>query len=217
MFNLDPMVMLLTLPGIILGFAFHEFSHAIVADRLGDPTPRNQGKLTLDPRVHIDLFGLILIILLGFGWAKPVQTSPRYFKHPKRDSNLVALAGPVINLAIALSFGILLKIIIIGGLQLNTSSTLFDTLIKLCFYTIRINIVLFIFNLLPVPGLDGFHVLKNLIPLRNYNIIYALEKYGTIILIIIIVTPVASYVIGGPIAFVQNTIFQLLDLSRYFL
>lgn len=107
---------IMMIPGILLGFVFHEYAHAIMADRLGDPTPRQQGRITLDPRAHIDWIGFFMIILVGFGWAKPVMTNTRYYKKPRRDDILVSIAGPFMNLIIAIVFLLLIKLIDILGI-----------------------------------------------------------------------------------------------------
>ncbi|MCX7746624.1 MAG: site-2 protease family protein [Clostridia bacterium] len=211
MFDLDLTTILLTVPGVILGFSVHEFSHAIVADRLGDPTPRNQGKLTLSPKEHIDPVGLILILFAGFGWAKPVETNPRNFRNPKRDSTLVSLAGPVSNLLIAILFGILLKIILAANIFDSTNSV-GNNLILVFDRVIWINVILFVFNLIPIPPLDGFHVLSNIISFKNYNIINFLYRYGFVILIIFILTGFFSKVIRPLYISIYNTIYTLLGI-----
>ena len=112
MLNLDLKRIALILPAVLVGFTIHEFSHAIVAVRLGDNTPRDQGRLTLNPIAHIELIGLIMILFAGFGWAKPVQINPNNFKNRKNDEILVSLAGPFSNLLFGIGFGLLLKILI---------------------------------------------------------------------------------------------------------
>ena len=213
MFNLDPITILLTIPGVLIGLSFHEFAHAIVSDRLGDPTPRNQGRLTLSPLPHIDIIGFILIAIVGFGWAKPVQINTRYYRNPRRDEILVSIAGPLMNLAVAFIFTVFIKISLVISLDSMVSGNLYQAIINILFYTIHINIMLFVFNLIPIPPLDGFHVLANIIPARNYKIVYTLERYGFIILILIVVTPAASYIISPPIRFLLNALFTLMGIS----
>lgn len=208
MLNFDIVNILLTLPGIVIGFVFHELAHAVVADRLGDPTPRRQGKLTLDPRVHIDPIGLLLILFFSFGWAKPVMTDTRYFKKPRRDDILVSIAGPFTNLLIAILFALIFKLFLVGGL-LNGIGSLATQVVSLFIATMRINIVLFVLNLLPIPGLDGFHVLANLIPYKHYNIVYTLQQYAPIIFILLIITRVTGYIIGIPVEIIFSTILSV--------
>lgn len=216
MLGTDPLTFLYSVliktPGILIGLAFHEFAHAYASDRLGDPTPRLQGRLTLSPLPHIDILGLILILFAGFGWAKPVQVNPRNYHKPRRDEIIVSIAGPFMNLLLAVTFGLLLKALyipfIVNMLSVNVITILgaiFDT-------ALFINLMLFIFNLLPVPPLDGYHVLANLISYRHYNFLRTLEQYGSIILILLIVTPVSRYIIQPPITFLYNAIATVLGL-----
>jgi Zn-dependent protease len=196
MFGMNTILdILYTVPGIIIGFAFHEFAHAYVSDRLGDPTPRNLGRLTISPLSHIDPIGFILILIAGFGWARPVPVNSRYYKNPRRDEILVSLAGPGMNLLLAIVFSVLLKVLTVYGLYSMNNS---DIIYNLFMSTIWINIVLFVFNLIPLPPLDGYHILINIIPTTNYKLFYYLEQYSTIILILLIISRAASVIIGIP-------------------
>ncbi|HHW49287.1 MAG TPA: site-2 protease family protein [Clostridiaceae bacterium] len=212
MFNRSILDILIGIPGIVIGLAFHEFAHAFTADRLGDPTPRYQGRLTLSPLPHIDPIGFIMILLLGFGWAKPVQINTRYFKKPRRDEILVSLAGPVTNLLIAIVFATIIRLLFTSTLLFSMNVRTLSILYSMFDYVIRINIVLFLFNLMPLPPLDGFHVLSNIIPLRYYRFTYTLQKYSTIILILFIVTNISSYLIGRPAGLIYNTILRIFGI-----
>jgi Zn-dependent protease len=203
---------LLTIPGILIGLSFHEFAHAFMSDRLGDPTPRSQGRLTLSPRAHIDLIGFIFILFFKFGWAKPVQVNPRYYKNPRRDDVLVSLAGPVMNLLIAIIFTLLFKGSIIFGLNNVLGNSAFTILVSLIDYTVLINVMLLVFNLVPIPPLDGYSVLSNFVPYRNREILYKLEQYSTIILIIFIITPLSKYVIGIPVQYVYTLLYSIFGI-----
>jgi len=210
--DFDVQRMLFTVPGILIGFAFHEFAHAYVADKLGDNTPRYQGRLTLSPLAHIDIIGFLMIVLVGFGWAKPVQINTRNFKNIRRDDMLVSLAGPAINLIIAVIFSILVRIYIISGIGANFDATLNAIIIALLDYTAWINIILFVFNLLPIPPLDGFHILSDIMPFRNYRLLNTLERYGSLVLILLIITRVTDYIIGIPAIYISNGISSLLSI-----
>lgn len=212
MFNFNIIEILLTIPGIIIGLAFHEFAHALAADRLGDPTPRSQGRLTLSPLPHIDPIGFLLLIFARFGWAKPVQINTRYFKKPRRDEILVSLAGPFMNLFLAVVFTGLIKLFHTMGFFEMFSSSIASNLIFMLMYTVLINIVLFLFNLIPLPPLDGFHILANIIHPRNYKLIYALQQYSTIILLLIIVTNITSYIISPPANFIFLMLRRLFSI-----
>ncbi|MBR0307817.1 MAG: site-2 protease family protein [Mogibacterium sp.] len=145
---------LLTLPGIIIGLSLHEFAHAFVSDRLGDPTPRRQRRVTINPLAHIDWIGFAALVLVGFGWGKPVEIDPRYYKHRRRDEFLVGIAGVTMNLIVAIILSIPARWMVktfTGGV-----SDLTYNIYLMIFYAISINIVLMIFNLIPCPPLDGW-------------------------------------------------------------
>ena len=213
MFNLDPIQMLYRLPAIIIGLSFHEFAHAYVSDRLGDPTPRSQGRLTLSPIPHIDIIGFILILVVGFGWAKPVQINPRHYKNLRRDEALVSIAGPLMNLLLAFVFTFIMKMLFLFGPQLNLSEKLGIIIYNIVDYCIFINIILFIFNLIPLPPLDGSHVLFSILPRRFYKIFHFLEQYGTIIFIIIVVTPIASYILSPISNYIYDNLMNLFRIG----
>lgn len=210
MFNFDPVQMLMTMPGIVIGLAFHEFAHAFTADRLGDPTPRSQGRLTLSPLPHIDWLGFILIMLLGFGWAKPVQINSKYLKNPRRDDILISLSGPFANVLVAVLFIILLKFFLLSSGSFGLSQNLFENFANIFLYAIYINFMLAIFNLIPIPPLDGFHVLANMIPMRSYAIIETLYRYSSVILILLIATGMTSRILTPVLGFLMNFVYAFL-------
>jgi len=171
------------IPGILLAFTFHEYAHAITADRLGDKTPRFQGRLTLNPIAHIDPMGFILILIMGFGWAKPVQTNPSAFKNYYKDDLKVSVAGPLANLILGLLFAILYV------LFKNFSpmqGTLNDIIENILFITGEINCVLFFLNLVPIPGFDGFHIVRDLFPKFFYNMSDSILRYQFLIFMALI-------------------------------
>ncbi len=203
---------LVNLPGIVIGLAFHEFAHAFASDRLGDPTPRSQGRLTISPLPHIDLFGFLMILFMGFGWAKPVQINPKHYKNPRRDSIIVSAAGPFTNLIIAAIFVILGKLFLSSTFPYSLRENIVSSVLGIIDYTIWINIILFIFNLLPIPPLDGFQIVSNLVPLRHYNVISALERYGFIILAVLIFTGATSYIITKPAVFIYESLIRIFGI-----
>ena len=174
---------LYSLPGVIIGLTVHEFSHAFVADKLGDGTARAQGRLTLNPFYHIDPIGMVFILLAGFGWAKPVQFDMRNLKSPKRDRILIALAGPLSNLILGVVFLFVIK------LTFDTldflPETLYVILFRLLFSISVINLGLFIFNMLPIPPLDGSHVFLSGLNLSS-TVEQQITQYGTLALFAII-------------------------------
>ncbi len=172
-YALDPVVQVILIPVIIFALSFHEFSHGWMAYRYGDPTAKLAGRLTLNPMAHLDVFGSIALYLMGFGWAKPVPVNPQYLANPKRDMMWIALAGPVSNLIIALISGILLSVLLRLGL-INSQSPLIMVLIM----SLQINLVLAIFNFIPIPPLDGSRILEGLVPNKYHNELAKFEYYG---------------------------------------
>ena len=173
----NPIIFLILFPGLLLAITVHEFAHAWAADHLGDPTPRAQNRLTLDPRAHLDPMGTIAILLTRFGWCKPVQFDPYNLQDPVRDSALIALAGPLANLILAVILSLVINFNIFPWELVQFS------LIQL----LIINVMLAIFNLIPVHPLDGSKILTALLPQETaYNYETAMEHYGTLILIFLI-------------------------------
>jgi Zn-dependent protease len=158
-------LVLYSLPGLIIGFTLHELAHAFVAVRLGDPTPRLQGRITLDPRQHVDPLGLGMLLIVGFGWAKPVQFSTAYIRTGLQQA-AVAAAGPLTNLLLAIVFALALHLQLSGGAEpqfLTFGHGGFqDILFALLVQSFFINVVLFVFNSIPIPGLDGYMVARGL-------------------------------------------------------
>lgn len=176
----NPLLFLVYIAALLVAIAVHEFSHAAVADYLGDPTPRLQGRLKLNPLVHIDTFGLVFLLMFGFGWGKPVQFDPYNLKNPRRDAALISLAGPFSNFIIAIILSISLKLFILFKLSfLQTIGILFIPFISL-------NIILGVFNLLPISPLDGFKIVGGILSEEKARQWYQLERYGIIFLLMLI-------------------------------
>ena len=176
------------LPGIVIAMVVHEYSHARVAYALGDYTPRMQGRLTLNPAAHVDPIGLAMLFIVHFGWAKPVEINPMNFSNPRRDDILVSLAGPASNLITAFIALIVLILMVKLGLPMSQGVLAVFNLI------IIYNINFAIFNMLPIPPLDGSHILKQLLPYELARQFEMLERYSFIFLILILATPVLQYV-----------------------
>ena len=176
---------LLFLPGIIIGITFHEAAHGYVSHWLGDPTPKNQGRLSLNPLAHIDPMGFIALLLVGFGWGKPVMIDPRYYKNPKRDELFVSLAGVTTNLIIAIIFAVIQILLIKTGIAYSLGST-WNMLNLMIQYIVFVNLVLMCFNLLPIPPLDGFSVITQIFDLRRYDWYYKLYNNGFFILMALV-------------------------------
>lgn len=203
------MSILITLPAILIGLSFHEFAHAFAADRLGDGTPRLQGRVTINPAAHIDPFGIIALIFIGFGWGKPVMVDERNFKHIRRDSLIVDLAGVTMNLLMAVVFAGILKILSVYQAGFLFGTSVGDILSQMLVAVIYINIVLMVFNLLPVPPLDGFGIITQVFNLSQKEWYYRVYKNGFLILLVLIVFNVTGKVIGPAINFIFRHVMYL--------
>lgn len=192
MLGSDLTMYIANIPALLIGFAFHEYAHALVADRLGDPTPRSQGRLSLNPFVHLDIFGSLMAVLFQFGWAKPVMTNPHYFRgNPVRGRMLVALAGPLMNLVIAF-VGMLVWILTLHWFGV---SSWMPILSKIMMAIVLMNLGLGVFNLLPIPPLDGFSVLSWVLPARFGKLLHTIETYGMLILMVFLFTDILGRVL----------------------
>ena len=200
----NPLQLLYTLPAILIGLTVHEWAHAYAAYRLGDPTARNLGRMTLNPIAHIDLIGFLMLILVGFGWAKPVPVNPRNFKNYKRDDIIVSLAGIVTNLITAFLFSfVYVAGILKWGLGTNEAFlTIFGSIIT-------INLALAIFNLIPIYPLDGSHVLEALLIRKIPRFFMFLRQYGQWILLALLFTGIVSTVLGFLISGISSGFFTL--------
>lgn len=177
----------MTLAAVLVATTCHEFAHALVADRLGDPTPRALGRLTLNPLVHLDLLGTLFFVLFGFGWARPVPVNSRNFQDPRQGMLQVALAGPLANVTVAFVVGALMQIL---GLLPRTPA---GDLVEL---VVWINVVLAIFNLIPIPPLDGSRVVDSLLPAPQAIAFSRLQPYGIIVLFVLLSSREVRYLLG---------------------
>ena len=171
LFRTPPEVLLLLVPVLIFALCFHEFAHAWVAYKLGDPTAKQSGRLTLNPLAHLDPMGSLMILIIGFGYAKPVPVDARYLKNPRTDMMKVAFAGPAANLLLAFVGGTIIRAHIVGG-----------SLILMLYLFTQINIMLAVFNMIPIPPLDGSQIFSGLMVRKNPNLVMKLQMYGPQIL-----------------------------------
>ena len=215
-FGTDKLLSLvLTLPGVIIAITFHEYAHAFAADKLGDDTPRNQGRLTLNPLSHIDPVGFVLLIFANFGWGKPVQINPRNFRRDismSKGEAIVSIAGPVMNFILAIVFSVIYCLVYkFAGVQFIMSTLGYCILLAIQ-YTIILNIGLGVFNLLPLPPLDGSKIFKNFM---SYNVRNWIEEHEMIfyyIFLVIWITGLASVIISPVINWIYSGIFNLVAL-----
>ena len=196
---------LLILPGILLGISIHEFSHGFAAVKMGDDTPLMQGRLTLNPMKHIDPMGFMCLLLFGFGWAKPVMINSRNFKNPRRDDAIVSIAGPLANFLMALLFVFFLKL---ADMYLPYNE-LGQIIWQVLQSTVVINLVLMIFNLIPIPPLDGHHILGSIGGARVWNFYYKYYDHLRFVMLLLIVFRGIGLIISPMINFFYNLLITL--------
>jgi Zn-dependent protease len=202
---------LLTLPAILIGISIHEYGHALAAVKLGDNTPIYQGRLTLNPIKHLDPFGFLCLLLVGFGWAKPVMINPRNFKNPRRDDIIVSLAGVTLNLITAIVFVLIIKLIVNNFPSIFASST-GQYLLVMFYSVVQINIVLMVFNLIPLPPLDGHHIMQDIGGHKVYNFYRQYEQYIRLGMILLLITGNIGRIIGPPVYFITRFLFSAFNV-----
>jgi Zn-dependent protease len=179
---------IIVLLSLLIAITVHEFCHALAADKLGDPTPRAYGRLSLNPLVHLDLLGTLMLFIARFGWGKPVPIDPYNFRHPRRDETIVALAGPLSNFLLAFIF-----------------SRFPGNLTFILTYT---NLYLGIFNLFPIPPLDGSKILLNILPIDTaIKIETAFERYGFVLIALLIVSGLLTRLLSPIFSFGLNLLY----------
>lgn len=208
LYNLTQEILLGRVIGLVIGFTLHEWAHAFTAYRLGDNTAYRQGRLTLDPRAHIEPLGIILALVAGFGWARPVPINPRaFYPHETRGLVIVSLAGPVMNLIIAAVFGSAIRLLSAAGMMPGFLYTVLATVVLF-------NIVLFLFNLIPLAPLDGYRIAVGVLPYQQSAALVRYERETTLALMLIIMLgaitngrldPLGT-LLGPPIRFLFRTL-----------
>lgn len=197
---------ILIIPGIIVGISFHEFAHGWAAYKLGDPTPKFQGRLTVNPKAHIDPVGLVALLFAGFGWGRPVEINPNNFKNRRKGELITALAGVVMNLIVAIIFAFVIKIIFMLGGTAVAATSLGSIIIEILVYVIQINLVLMVFNLIPVPPLDGFTVVTELFNVKRTPAYYTICRYGSLILLGLILFDITHLILSPCVNFFMEMI-----------
>lgn len=198
---------LLSIPGVMFTFTLKGYSQALVAKKLGDPTPENQGRLTMNPMAHIDIIGFICILLFRFGWCKPVQTNSRYYKHVRRDCAIQILSGPV-GLVIG---GFVMSLFYVLTARLFIAfpeSTILEYIAAVFSYAAAFPLYLAIFYMLPLPGLDGYNLIANFLPYKFNSYLYKIEKYSIFIFLAFIL--ICDYTPLGNLIFLPaNVLIKL--------
>ena len=213
---------LLSLPAVIFCLSIHELAHGWTASKLGDNTAKNLGRLTMNPLSHLDLWGFLSLLLVGFGWAKPVPVYMRNFKKPKRDMALTALAGPAVNLISAFLFAFVYQgALFLMRKYINANYSYFnpapESLINVCsiikmilYYFVILNISLAIFNLIPIPPLDGSRILDSFLPSKVYIAYHKYEQYISMaLLLILLCTDILDPALSSACGFVENIIMYI--------
>ena len=214
--------LLLTLPIVMLSLSLHETAHGYLAWRLGDPTAKSLGRLSLNPAKHLDPLGFACMILTGFGWASPVPVNSRYFRKPRRDIALVAAAGPISNLLLATVFLLLLRFLGFGYLATLSPKTAFQfnliyfTLLFL-YYGVYMNVTLAIFNLLPVPPLDGSRILYRLLPPKLYYKVMQHERVVVLVVLALLLLGPLSALINYLTTLLMRGMFALVGMKGFLL
>lgn len=198
----------LKIPALLLAVTVHELSHGIVADRLGDPTARAQGRLTLNPIPHIDPLGAIAFVVAGFGWAKPVPVNASYFRRPLRDMACVAAAGPLANFLVA--FVSLVAFVLLR--RMSPPGIPIAWLAATLAVAFQFNVALGIFNLIPLPPLDGGHLLPYVLPRSAQLLLPAAHRYGPLVLIVLVVTGATQRILGPAFRTVSAAYIALVRL-----
>lgn len=198
----------LLIPAFLIAVTVHELAHGVVADRLGDPTARLQGRLTLNPLPHIDPLGAVAFLLAGFGWAKPVPVNASNLRHPRRDMAWIAAAGPLSNFVIAF-LGLLALVLVRRTVELPFFAEPLGAILQAVF---RFNVALGIFNLIPLPPLDGGHFLPYFLPRGSWSVIHQLEQYGPFILLLLVMSGATRYIVGPVFQVVVSGYLSLIRL-----
>lgn len=209
----------ISIPGILIAITFHEFAHAFAADKLGDDTPRRQGRLSLNPFTHLDLFGTIMLVFAGFGWGKPVEINPRNFNRDislNKAEAIVAAAGPIMNFIVAILFEIVLCLMIkfvpdlyvVGG-DIFATSEMWKVVAQIVMSVISINIGLGVFNLIPLPPLDGSKILSGFLPYNARNWLDSHSQIFELIFIALWIVGILSLIISPLISIINNGITNL--------
>ena len=202
--NIDSQIIVLLIPALVFSLSFHEFAHAWMAYRLGDSTAARMGRLTLNPMSHLDPIGSLALLLMGFGWAKPVPVDPRYLKNPRQDMVKVAAAGPISNIILAIIAAFVLRLLFDTDLLSNSVKTFFIIFMQ-------INITLAVFNLLPVSPLDGSQILSPFLEKQfGPDIVWKMQIYGPRVLFIIIIISMVTDI--HIFSFIITPIFNLFIL-----
>ena len=203
--------LLINIPITLIALTLHELAHGWVSGKLGDPTPKREGRKTLNPMAHLDLYGTLLMVLTGFGWAKPVMVNPMYYKDRKKGMALVGIAGPVTNILLAFAGLILFAVIIVVVQKTGIGLGALDIISYIIqVFAVR-NLCFAVFNLIPIPPLDGSRVVSMFLPNNAYYKLMQLERYSMIIIIVLSLTGVFDSIIGTGVNVLYGGMVNLIN------
>ena len=212
MFNIQSIIsnLIYLIPAVLISLTIHECSHGYVSYLLGDNTAKSQGRLTLNPLKHLDPIGFIMMLIVGFGWAKPVPINPYFYRDRRKGVFLVSIAGPLSNVVLAFFVAIIYKLFPLwfGG---STSNMVVIYIFNLLGFLIRLNLTLAVFNLIPIPPLDGSKILMSVLPARQAIAMQNFERYSNIILILLLFTGALSGFLGKAVNLFMRGIFAILS------
>lgn len=203
-------VILTNLIVLVFAFTIHELAHAVTADRFGDPTPRREGRITLNPLAHLDIIGTLLFLLRGFGWARPVNVDPYYLRRASPAAMMwVSVAGPLSNLGLALLAAIPFRLGLVSPLQAEmdtfiASTRFLPTVAQVLYAFVQLNLLLLLFNLLPIAPLDGEKIAEYFFPPAGQRLLDAIRPYGPMILLFVILMGLLTYLISPPLSWLMR-------------
>ncbi len=201
----------LVLPAILIGLSFHEFAHAEMANILGDPTAKNMGRATINPKAHFDPFGFIALLFLGFGWGVAVPYNPNNLKNRRSGEILIGVAGVAMNFVIAIAAGIVYVAMYKHGYYAALESGLGNIVALMVFYIMDVNLVLMVFNLIPIPPLDGFGILDAIFSFRSNNVVEFLRRNGFLVMMVLILFNVIDMILTPAVNFLMKAILNALS------
>ncbi len=196
---------LINVPITLIALTFHECAHGWVSTKLGDPTPRREGRLSLNPLVHLDPIGTLLMIFTGFGWARPVSVNPMYYRDRKKGMALTAAAGPIANLVLSIIALLIGNILLAIGSSFNWSLGALSAINSICYLFVFRNLCFMVFNLIPIPPLDGSKILGIFLPNRIYYDVLRYEQYAIILIMLLSVSGAFDVIIGTGVSLIFNS------------
>ena len=200
---------IIMIPMVLIALMFHELAHGFVSIKLGDPTPRLQRRMTLNPLAHLDPIGTLLMIFTGFGWAKPVEINPRYYKDPKKGMALTALAGPVTNFLLSIIAMLIYGVFFVIYAKTGIFASSIDTIAILMVRFVQLNLCFMVFNFIPIPPLDGSRVLGIFLSNSAYFKLQQYERYSFMFIILLSAVGAFDYIIGGGVGIVFNAMLNV--------